>query len=176
MSRFGGVLSFVCLFLDQRRKHNCFTKYETNFSIFLGSVTESSRPPAGHLYTYSWVHLLILVVWRCFVLTTLPGWFAVDVKHRTPIWQDNSCVPQMYLRDHAKENGSHSWEDAAFPACTTPSAPVVQCLKFLKAFRTWVTPTFWGVKKRKFYSSLQHVWEVPWLHSMHSWCLILLIL
>lgn len=44
MSRFDGVLSFVCLFLDQRRKHNCFTKYETNFSIFLGSVTESSRP------------------------------------------------------------------------------------------------------------------------------------
>lgn len=37
---------------DQRRKHNCFTEFETNFSIFSGNVTESGRPLEGHLYAF----------------------------------------------------------------------------------------------------------------------------
>ena len=37
---------------DQRRKHNCFTEFETNFSMFSCNVTESSRPSEGHLYTF----------------------------------------------------------------------------------------------------------------------------
>lgn len=120
---------------DQRRKHNCFTEFETNFSIFFKQRYWKEYALRRTLVHFSWGQLLTLVVWRCFGSTTLPGWFGLEFKQKTPTCQENSYGPGIYLRDHSKRDCFHNREDAVFPACSTPqcACALLGYIQFLKS-------------------------------------------